>query len=89
MSHNACRKSRLPDAMSDDEQMLEEMEQALHAPPPPGRRERKGDTLRKGKQYGPCRVCGLLKPDMPANSPYCWEHMASAEALVAKTKADD
>eukprot|EP00959_Pyramimonas_sp_CCMP1952_P296666 6206257-Pyramimonas_sp.AAC.1 len=30
-------------------------------------------TPRKGKQYGPCMVCGLLKPDMPSNSKFCWD----------------
>ena len=75
--------------MSDDEVMLEEMEKALIPALPPSRREKKGDACRKGKMYGPCRVCGLLKPDMPANSPYCWEHKSSADALVSKTKADD
>ena len=75
--------------MSDDEVMLEEMEKALIPALPPSRREKKGDACRKGKMYGPCRVCGLLKPDMPANSPYCWEHKASADGLVNKIKSDD
>lgn len=44
---------------------------------------------RRGKQYGPCRVCGLLKDDMPTNSIDCWDHKRSADALVAQIKAAD
>ena len=31
----------------------------------------------------------MLKPDMPANSVFCWGHKKSADSLVTKTKADD
>ncbi|CAK0876573.1 unnamed protein product, partial [Prorocentrum cordatum] len=46
-------------------------------------------TPRKGKQYGPCMVCGLLKPDMPSNSKFCWDDKRTFDAMMKQTKDQD
>ncbi|CAE7285173.1 unnamed protein product [Symbiodinium sp. CCMP2456] len=44
---------------------------------------------RKGKFYGPCVVCGLVKADMPTNSRFCWDHKNANDGFVSNCKADD
>ncbi|CAK0837426.1 unnamed protein product [Prorocentrum cordatum] len=46
-------------------------------------------TPRKGNQHGPCMVCGLLKPDMPSNSKFCWDDKRTFDAMMKQTKDQD
>ena len=73
---------------------LEELEDAPAPPQVPSNFPSKKPKAaaakdRRGKFYGPCVVCGLVKADMPANSRFCWEHKNTNDNFVANCKADD
>ncbi|CAK0833185.1 unnamed protein product [Prorocentrum cordatum] len=46
-------------------------------------------TPRKGKQHGPRMVCGLLKPDMPSNSKFCWDGKRTFDTMMKQTKGQN